>query len=123
MGVDQARAMCRIEERTGDRPVLPVCQSPYTPGYLVLRGRGELQKALVDYLLLGCSHFRGLGKPTAAAITALATRPDGARCRDGTHTVGDIRIDNLQMTSCIAVLLLIYSRSHLLFVGFGCAPA
>jgi len=33
--------MCRIEERTGNRPVLPVCQSPYTPAYLVLCDRGE----------------------------------------------------------------------------------
>src|SRR5262245_26489169 len=112
MLVDQARAMCRIEERAGDRPVLPVCQSPYTPGHLVLRGRGELYKALVDSLPFGCSHFWGLGQPTAAAITALVTRPDGARCRDGPHALGDIRIDDLQMTGCIVVLLRIHSRSH-----------
>ncbi len=58
MVVDQARAMCRSEQRTGDRPVLPVCQSPYMPGYLVLHSREELKKVLVDYLLFGCSHFR-----------------------------------------------------------------
>ena len=123
MVVDQARARRRIEERAGDRPVLPVCQSPYTPGYLVLRSRGELYKALVDYLPLGCGHFRGLGKPTAAAVTALVTRPDGARCCDGTHAPGDIRINNLQMTGCIAVLLLIHSRSHLLCVSLVYALA
>jgi hypothetical protein len=67
--------------------------------------------------------FPELGKPTAAAITVLVTRPDRVRCRDGIHTVGDIHLDNLQMTSCIAVLLLIHSRSHLLFVGLGCASA
>ena len=42
MVVDQARAMYYIEERTGDRFVLPVCQSLYMPGYLVLRSRREL---------------------------------------------------------------------------------
>jgi len=36
--------MCRIEERTGNRPVLPVCQSPYTPAYLVLCDRESCKK-------------------------------------------------------------------------------
>src|SRR5437764_12587341 len=112
--------MCRIEERTRHRPVLPVCQSPYTPGYLLLRGRGELYKALGDYLPFGRSHFRRPGQPTAAAITALVTRPDRACCRDGLHTLGDIRIDDLQMTRCIAVLLRIHSRSRVLFFGPVC---
>jgi hypothetical protein len=42
--------MCRIEEWTGDSPVMPVCQSLYTPADLVLRDGGELYKALVDSL-------------------------------------------------------------------------
>ena len=62
--------MCRIEERTGDRPA---CQSAKARIRLVPRvaWSGRAVKSPGRLPTTRLQSFPGLGKPTAAAITAL----------------------------------------------------